>query len=240
MAHKKYGWRIAGFMFKGLCSLVIIGVVCLLAWRIIDRKIDPKLVKTIAPNEKLCQAYEQYGDELTIYCQDQNEYTQEESNYGYFANGGTRIIKEAEQIQFTLRYNVSTLKYTAEDKELDAEPAREDNVYDVTLLVMYDLTPENEEDNDGKTPEAVRYERFFPTSDPAAYQKTLYEYRKFIFDNIVIDDSVLAIYVDVYYTGDKNYEEDPYGSLLLYYYEDENLNYRLTEADKKALSEYAK
>ena len=272
MTHNKYGWRIAGFVFKGLCTAVILGVIGLLAWRIIDRNIDPKPMKTITANEKLCEAYEKYGDELTVYYQDQNEYSQEERNYGYFANGGTVIIKEAEQLQFVLRYNSSTLKYTAEDytsyevmgetfstysdaleaagkidlanaskyvKEIVPTLSREDNVYDVTLTVMYDLTPENENDNDGKTPEAVRFERIHASSDPLVYQKTLYNYRKFIFDGVVIDDSVLAIYLDVYYVGDLNYEEDPYASLLLYYYEDEDLPYKLTANDKKALEAYS-
>ncbi|MBQ8409609.1 MAG: hypothetical protein IJY39_12190 [Clostridia bacterium] len=274
MAHGKYGWRIAGFIFKGLCSLVIIGVVCLIAWRIIDRNIDPKPMKTITPNDTLCEAYKEYGDKLTVYYQDQNEYTQEsDKNYGYFANGGTRIIKEADQIQFVLRYNNSTVKHTAEDykyyevkgnsfqthseaieaareidianplnhiKEIIPDLSREDDLYDVTLTFMYDLTPDNPDDNDGKTPEAVRYERFFPTGDPVSYQKTLYNYRKFIFDNAVIDDSVLAIYVDIYYVGDKNYEETPYGSLLIYYYEDDNISYKLSKNDVNALEEYTK
>ena len=67
MAHKKYGLRIAGFAFKGLCSLVIIGVIALLAWRIIDRDIVPKEVKTLTPNQKLSEAYEQVVAELESY-----------------------------------------------------------------------------------------------------------------------------------------------------------------------------
>ena len=49
------------------------------------------------------------------YHQEQNEYTQEDHNYGYFANGGSCYIKEAEQWQFVLRYNNSTLKDVAKD-----------------------------------------------------------------------------------------------------------------------------
>ena len=236
MAHKKYAWRIAGFVFKGFCTALIIGVIALLAWRIIDRGIDPKPVKTIIANDKLCEAYANHGKDLEIYYQDQNEYTQEERNYGYFANGGTRIIPDAEQIQFVLRYNNSTLENTAKDKNLSAVPAREDEVYDVTLTIMYDLTPKNTEDNDGKTPDAVRYERIHQTGDSLAYQKTLYNYRKFVFDGVKIDESVLAIYADVYYVGDKNYEETPYGTLLLYYYEDDKIAYTLTSADISALT----
>lgn len=278
MTQRKYGWRIAGFVFKGLCSLLIIGIVGLLAWRIIDRNIVPKAVKTITPNEKLCQAYEKHGDKLTLFYQDQGEYTREDKNYGYFANSGTLFIDEAEQLQFVLRYNNSTLEYTAEDytyyevtdkdgnvqtfrshteaseaaREIDAAApqkyikeivptlSRDDQVYDVTVTVMYDLTPENKDDNDGKTEDAVRYKRFYPTGDAISHKKTLYNYRKFIFDGIKVDDSVLAVMIDIYYVGDIDYEKDPYATLLLYYYEEENIDYKLTNSDKKALEGYTK
>ena len=237
---RKYGLRIAGFVLKGLCTAFILSIVALLAWRIIDRNTDPRIIKTITPNETLCEAYEQSNGKLTLYHQEQNEYTQEDHNYGYFANGGTVIIDEADQLQFVLRYNNSTLKYTAADKSLAAIPSREEEVYNVTLLIMYDLTPENTEDNDGKTPEAVRYERIHPTGAPLTYQKTLYNYRKFTFDGVTIGKDVLAIYADVYYIGDKDYEQSPYGTLLLYYYEDELETHRLTRRDKLAIEEFAK
>ncbi len=237
MPQKKYGWRIAGYVFKALCTLVIVGVIGLLAWRIIDLAIDPKVIKTITPNERLCEAYKEHGDRLTLYYQEQNEYTQEDKNYGYFATCNSVFIDEADQLQFTLRYNNSTLEYTARDYYLDEIPSREAEVFDVSILVMYDLTPDNEEDNDGKTPEAVRYERFYPSDTGISYQKTLYNYRKFVFDGVEMTDDVLAVYADIYYVDDVNYEEDAYGTLLLYYYDDENEVYKLTGADKRALEE---
>ena len=276
MARKKYGWRIAGFVFRGLCTLLILGVVGLIAWRIIDRSIVPSAVKTLTANEILCEAYTQNEKTLKMFFQEQNEYTQEDKNYGYFANSGTVFIDEADQVQFILRYNNSTLEYTAEDyryyevtdkegmvqayksyteateaaKKIDPwTPAdyiqeiiptlpREKDVYDVTLTVMYDLTPENTEDNDGTVPEAVRYERILPSADRISYQKTLYNYRKFIFDGVEIGDNVLAVYADVYYVEDVNYEETPYGTLLLYYYEDETIEYKLSRADINAIEAY--
>ncbi len=278
MAHKKYGWRIAGFVFKGLCSLLIIGIIALLAWRIIDRNIVPAAVKTITPNDKLCEAYKKHDGKLNLYYQEQTEYSREDKNYGYFANSGTVFIEEAEQLQFVLRYNNSTVKYTAEDytyyevtdddgnkqifnsktdaddaaykidptasqehiKEIVPTLSRDDDLYDVTVTIMYDLTPDNDKDNDGKTKDAVRYERFYPTGDAISHKKTLYNYRKFIFDGIIVDESVLAVMIDIYYKGDVNYEEDPYATLLLYYYEDkeENIEYKLSSADKKALEGY--
>lgn len=238
MARRKYGLRIAGFIFKGICTLIILLVIGLLLWRIIDSKLTPKDVKALIPNDKLCEAYKESDGNLTAFYQEQNEYTQrkgENENYGYFANNGTVFIKEAEQVQFILRYNNSTLEKTAERFNLGKELTREENAFDVTLLIMYDLTPDNKNDNDGKTPEAVEYKRIMPSSDPLKHQKTVYNFRKYIFDGVKIDDSVLAVYIDIYYVGETDYEKTPFGSLMLYSYNEENIEYKLSSSDKKAI-----
>ena len=235
MPHKKYGWRVAGFVFKGLLTLLIVSVVGILAFRIIDSKIVPSKVKTLTPNEKLCEVYEKYDGKLSIYYQDQGKYTREDKNYGYFANEGAVIIEEAQQLQVTISYNNSTLEHTKNDYRLSERPSRDDQVYSVSLRIMYDLTPENKEDNDGKTESAVRYERIMPTGDLISHKKTLYNYRKAIFDNVVIDDTVIAVILDIHYVNAINYNKDAYGSLLLYHFEEENLEYKMTLADKNAL-----
>lgn len=237
MARNKYKWRIAGFIFKVLCTLVIAAVVILLLWRIIDSNIDPREVDTITVNDKLADAYEKNDGNLEIFTQEQGKFTRGESNYGYFAITKSIFIRDIDQIQIVFRYNNSTLKYTKEDYSLDALPSRDENVYDVTLTVMYDLTPENPDDNDGKTPEAVRYERFFATESLSA-KKTLYNYRKFVFDGIKIDDSVIAVYADFYYVGDIDYDKEPYGTLLIYDNKTENLACKLTRNDIKAIESY--
>jgi hypothetical protein len=240
MAHKKYGWRIAGFIFKGLCTALILGIIGLLAWRIIDRSIDPQSMKTITANDKLCGAYLENDKELTILTQEQNEYTQENHNYGYFANGGTLFIDEADQVQFVLRYNKSTLEHVAKDFELPKVPSREENIFDVSLVIMYDLTPENDKDNDGKTPEAVEYVRISPSGEALSYQKTLYNYHKYVFDGVEVDKSVLAIYVDIYYVGKIDYNERSLGTLLIYDCTYPTKEYTLTKNDIKAIADFAK
>lgn len=234
MARHKYKWRIAGFIFKALCTLIIAAIVILLLWRMIDNNNDPKDMDTVIPNSLLVDAYEKKGDSLNTYYQEQTRYTRGENNYGYFAITQSLIIDDIDQIQFVFRYNNSTLKYTKEDYSLDSIPSRDAEVYDVTVTVMYDLTPDDTTDNDGKTAEAVRYERIFPSQMLSA-KKTLYNYRKFVFDGIEIDDSVIAVYADFYYVGDIDYDEKPYGSLLIYHYEEENISRKLTKNDVKAI-----
>ncbi len=237
MAHSKYKWRIAGFIFKALCTLVIAAVVILLLWRIVDSNNDPKIMNTIIANDALVEAYEKNDGKLDIFTQEQSRFTRGEDNYGYFAITQSTIIRDIDQIQFVFRYNNSTLKYTKEDYALSEVPSRDENVYDVTLTVMYDLTPDDATDNDGKTKEAVRYERFF-ASDMISTKKTLYNYRKFVFDGIDLDDDVIAVYADFYYVGDINYDEEPYGSLLIYYNEETDIECKLTQSDIKAIESY--
>ena len=234
MARSKYKWRIAGFIFKAICTLVIAAIVILLLWRIIDNNNDPREMDTVIGNSLLSEAYAEKGESLNTYYQEQSKFTRGENNYGYFAITQSLIIEDIDQIQFVFRYNNSTLKYTKEDYSLDSIPSRDAEVYDVTLTVMYDLTPDDTTDNDGKTAEAVKYERFFPSQMLSA-KKTLYNYRKFVFDGIKIDDSVIAVYADFYYVGDIDYNEKPYGSLLIYHYEEENISRKLTKNDVKAI-----
>ena len=237
MARSKYKWRIAGFIFKAVCTLVIAAIVILLLWRMIDNNNDPREMDTVIGNTLLADAYAEKGDSLNTYYQEQSKFTRGENNYGYFAITQSLIIEDIDQIQFVFRYNNSTLKHTAEDYSLPSIPSRDEDVYDVTVTVMYDLTPENKDDNDGKTKDAVSFERFF-ASDMVSAKKTLYNYRKFVFDGIVIDDSVIAVYADFYYVGDLDYNKTPYGSLLIYHEDEENIDYRLTRNDKAAIEAY--
>ena len=239
MARSKYKWRIAGFIFKAVCTLVIAAIVILLLWRIIDNNNDPKEMDTVIGNSLLADAYAEKGDSLSIFYQENSKYTRGENNYGYFAITQSIIIEDIDQIQFVFRYNNSTLKHTAEDYSLPSIPSRDEEVYDVTVTVMYDLTPDNKEDNDGKTKDAVRYERFSP-SEMRSAAKTLYNYRKFVFDGIVIDESVIAVYADFYYVGDLDYNENPYGSLLIYHEDEKRIDYKLTRNDVKAIESFKK
>ncbi len=238
MAYGKYKWRIAGFIFKGICTLLIAAIVILLLFRIIDSNNDPREMNTLIANDRLVNAYEENDGKLDIFTQEHTIFTRGENNYGYFAVTQSAIIRDIDQVQFVLRYNNSTLKYTKEDYGLDTVPSRDANVYDVTLTIMYDLTPDNKADNDGKTTEAVAYKRFFP-SDMVSCKKTLYNYRKFVFDDIKIDDSVIAVYADFYYVGDIDYNEKPYGSLLIYHNEEAEIKYKLTRDDIKAIESYS-
>ncbi len=227
--------HIVSFIFKTLCSLVILTVVGILAWRFIASG-NPDSMKRIVPNKALCQAYVEYED-ITVFTQDQDNITRGDRSYGYFSVTDAKFYEEAEQVQIIFRYNDSTLRHLCEDYGLDEAPAKESEVYDVTLTIAYDLTPENTEDNAGNNPESVRFERIH-ASRSLSDSKTLYNFRKFVFDGVKIDDSVLAVYVDVYYNQDINYDEEAYGTLIIYDYKTKKEYSSLSGQDKKTLDRW--
>ena len=47
---------------------------------------------------------------------------------------------------------------------------------------------------------------------------------------------MLFVFADIYYEGDLNYEERPYGTLCLYDDESSWMDYKLTRTEKKILA----
>lgn len=228
-----------------LFSLLILFVVGLLLWRIVSSD-DPKTMEALYVDEALCEAYDEAGEELYMFRQDQRSITSTEKNYGYFAITKYTVIPDANQIQATVRYNNSTLRHTAEDFGLDEAPSREDEVYDVTLLFAIDLTPENEEDNLGNDEGSVKFIRCHG-SVVLSEQKNLYNFRQMVFDTesagidlseLLDSGLLLAIYADFYYSGAVDYDAEPYGVLCLYDFKSDNIEVELGKKDIAAIKKY--
>ena len=226
-------------------SLAVMSVLVFFAWRFLSSG-DPASMKYLTPNEKLCGAYSEQGEELYIFKQNQRSITSSEKNYGYFSITEYSIIPEANQIQTLVRYNNSTLKHTAEDHKLDEIPERTAEVYDVTLLIAIDLTPENKDDNLGNDEEGVKFVRCHGRVT-GAEQKNVYNYRKLVFDldsaevdikDLLDKGLLLAIYADFYYVGALDYDKTPDGVLCLYDFKSENVKVKLEKGDVKALESY--
>jgi len=126
-----------------------------------------------------------------------------------------------------------------EDYGLAEIPDRADELYDVTLYVAYDLTPDDLTDNAGNNPGSVKFVRYHATNSTPA-TSLLYNFRRLTFDGLdmtVTDTPVLAVYVDVYYLGDLDYEAEPYGTICIYDYLAENTYGTLDKKEISALSE---
>jgi len=222
--------RIAGWIVKSLFTLLIVAVNVLIVWRVFFSANIPNSVGTLHVNDALREAYEENGGKITAQYQNQLTTTYGENNTGYFGVPEYFFIPEANQVPVVFRYNNSTLKHLAEDYGLSEIPPKEGEYFDVTLLKVTDLTPNDETDSE------VESIRLAPTGvkrDTTA----LYTYYRYVFDGVEIDESAVChVYLDVYYLQDLNYEKTPYGTLLLYDQLHEWLPFDLSRADKKALA----
>lgn len=242
MSRATRAFRISGKIIKYFFILLVVAINAFLLWRIFSSS-DPKSMKALSPNEALSAAYEEDGDLVGMFSQEQRSITSGEENYGLFSVTKTVFIPSANQIQVTVRYNNSTLRRTQEKYGLSEVPSRDADVYDVSLLVVTDLTPEDDSDNLSISEDAVKQTRIFP-SYCEKDQKNLYNFRRFVFDlgeldlsEIVKDGTLISVFADVYYEGDVNYDETPYGTLCLYDYITETYDLKMSSADRKAIEE---
>ena len=235
-----------GRVLKLIVALVIICVVTLLAWRLAQDR-NPRSMATLSVNENTHRAYVENGGTLTLLAQDQNTITRGTNNSGYFSVTDDVLIPEANQIQVLFRYNNSTIRALAKDYSLTSVPSRDAELFDVTVLLAIDLTPDDPSDNAGNDPASVRFVRVHASAAPAVEQTTLYNFRRFIFDvgasgedlaTLMDSGLLLAVYADVYYNEDIDYNADPYGVLCLYDYKTETEVVKLTRHDRKALDAF--
>ncbi len=232
--------RIIKGIFALLFSLLVIFIVGFFLWRIASSD-TPKSMEALTPTESVRTVFAEQGESMYIFRQEQASITRGENNYGYFSITDNIIIPDANEVQLVLRYNNSTLRSTAEDFSLSEVPSRDADVYDVTLLVAIDLTPQNDDDNSGNGEESVKFVRCHGTL-VASEQKNLYNFRKFVFNfsdceldiaELIENNLLLAIYTDIYYSESIDYQGDTYGTLIIYDFKGKNLD---VELDKKSIS----
>lgn len=246
--NQSIGGKIFKYTMKAIGFLLVFGTIGILLWRMFSSG-DPASMKTLDANATLLEAYEKALSEdraLDIFTQEQpTNITTAEHNYSYFSARNVVFVRDAKQVQLTFRYNNSTIRHLVEDYKLSKTPAREEDLYDVTLWVVYDLTPDVKEDNEIDHENVQKVRVHATVSETRADQKSLYNYRKLVFDGVDFsnpDAPILAIYMDVYYNEDIDYEADPYGTLPLYQkvYEEEGVNkpYELTKQDQKAIDAF--
>ncbi len=252
------GFRIAGRVVKAVALGLVFGVIIFLLWRIFSAD-TPKALKALTPNEKLSAAYEKYRDELYIFKQDGQSITTANHNRGYYSITECEIIPDADQIQIVFRYNNSTIEKIAKDKELSETPKRDTLLFDLSLYVHTDLTPENKNDNYEKVTDSsgneilvptenVKSTRIQPYGEAIRENKNFYNYYRYVFDfseaglslsELIDNGELLSVYTDIYYVGDVNYEQSADGTLLIYYHASENVDVKLSSASKKAIKEFA-
>ena len=228
-----------------IVSLFVAAVISLLVWRVFFSDKIPERMLMLTPTDAVREAYEKSGDDLYMFKQKTITITRAEGSSGYFSVSDYVIIPDANEVQFLLRYNTSTLKRTAEDYGLDQVPSRDDEVYEVSLLISIDITPEDMSDNSGNDASSVKLVRCKGTV-VGSEKKNMYNYRRIIFDlddaeeeidikQLKSDKLLIAIYADINYdNGNINYD-DPDGTLLLYEYLSPDMPVELNKNNIKAL-----
>ena len=136
-------WRVV----KWSISLLLVVICGILIWRLCSSG-DPEEVKYLMGNDALYEAYDKHGKDLVLQYQNQDTITRAEYNAGYFSITQYVFIPEAKQVQLVFRYNNSTIKNLASDYGLAEIPEKGEDLFDVTLVSVVDLTPDNPKDNE--------------------------------------------------------------------------------------------
>lgn len=219
--------------------ILVIGTFAILLWRLLS-SIVPKEISTYIPTENAKAAYAAAlaeGKEPDIFWNELDTITRADHCRGYFACPKALFNSDCSEVQVIFRYNNSTIRHLAEDYDLPSIPSRDEELYDVTLVAVYDLTPDDDTDNFGNDPNSVRMVRLHPT-ESKPMQKSLYNYRRLVFEGFDPNDPLLlAVYVDVFYKDDIRYDDgsEAYGTLIIYDYTQPRQAYKLTKADREAL-----
>lgn len=235
---KSYRLWILGKVLYWLVGFAIFAMTAFLVWRVFFSGNTPSELDALQPNAALVAAYGEKGDDMILYTQEQSTHTRGEENYGYFAVPEFTYIPEAGQMQVLFRYNNSTLEATEEKYGLTEPLKKGEEVFDVSLVLVTDKTPDDVTDNtDGSA--NLEKNRIAPTSRVVS-TTALYTYFVYVFDGVDIKEDTFAAFFDVYYQGDVNYESEAFGTLRLYHRDSEWIKVELTSKDKNAILDYQK
>ena len=228
------GPRIVAWVIRFITAMLVSLLVGILVWRVFFSANIPKSIDVMAPNAKLTEAYEASGGNLTFRYQELSTISRAADSYGYFSVESCIFIPEADQVQLVFRYNNSTIRHLQQDYGLAELPDKSLHLYDVSLVIANDPTPDaHDDDYEGGNLET---HRILPTGEPIREETTLYTFYRYVFDGVTVEDVTNSIYLDVYYVDDIRYDECPYSTLLLYAWDESWNSYRPTKADWKAIS----
>ena len=225
--------RIAGRITKLLFTLFIFSICGILVWRVFFSTKIPKSIDALTPNTALSQAYAENGGELTFQYQELSSITRARDSYGYFSAVTCIFIPEADQVQLVFRYNNSTIRHLQQDYGLAELPQKSDHLFDVTLVVANDPTPDVHDDD--YVGENLTTQRYFPSLEPLREETSLYTFYRYVFDGVTVEDVTNSVYMDVYYVEDINYGERPYSSLLIYAWDEPWRTYRPSRAELRSI-----
>ncbi len=199
--------KVAKITFKVVILGISLFIYSFFIFRLCSTQDAPKSVSSIIWNEITRAAYQANPEEFQILSQEPSTFI---TDNGRFWISDVVYLPQAKQLQLTIKYNDSTLKYLKEalaKQQAEAETAETDNGKDVILPEI--VLPDEPFDYSILDNSGVRYHEYASISD----REQNYNYRRLVFENIEIPDHA-AFYVDMYYVGAIDYSAIPYGSLM--------------------------
>ena len=184
-------------ILKILIAVVCVGVVGLLAFRLIIFNAYPDSVKNIFFNEKLTAYYNEHSGNIGAKTQDIYA-PYDDNEEGNFFCDHLVVIEGAEQLQITVRYNTGNLERISEQVGI----ALDDNDPSIFEFRLVD-----------------NYERVYTNIGGSAFDKMFnYRYQKLVFDDVKFDyaDGTHPewIRLEVFVKGYDS--EEPYAMICIY------------------------
>jgi len=183
--------NVAKFTFKTVILAISFFIYAFFIFRLCSTQEAPESVSSVVWNDTTRAAYAAAPDEFQILSQEPSTFITEN---GRFWISDVVYLPQAKQLQLTIKYNDSTLKYLKQALG-DDSLVLPDEPFDYSVL-----------DNSGN-----RYH----THSSFSEKEQNYNYRRLVFEDIVIPENTV-FYVDMYYVGSINYEAIPYGSLQVW------------------------
>jgi len=237
-------WKILGKCIKYTAIGLIVLINAFLLWRVFFSTSEPAAIKTVAGNDVLSSAYEEYlantdpeKQFFALYQAGKDNISTDEKWHKQFELAEGEVAENefaqffltdviffpyANQSQIVLRYNKSTLVHLGEDYELSQTPSKSDDVFDVTLVVYY--SPDA-----NSATKSMRLSATLCASDTTA----LYSFWQYSFAEMPAFESISDMNVEIYYKGDTNYTAIPYAVIDIY---DQSLGTRDYQLDKKDIA----
>ena len=178
-----------------LCLCAVFGAVF---FRIYIAEHYPKDTVRMVFTHPLTEYYHAQSGEIKAETQN-IRFPYDSADDGNFFASGLIVVKDAGNLQVTVRYNESTLPKVAAFYGLSATPAPEDGLFRYTLTASYNTTAEGE---DYRT-----YEAGYLHEDSAF----MYRYGKLVFDGVEFEGASW-MRIDIYY-GE---ESRPFGHICVY------------------------
>ncbi len=177
-APKKSPILITMRILTGLVCILVVGVLFI---RLALFSNYPKEVKNIYYNDSLTEYYNASAGQIDAKTQPL-QYAYSDSKNGYFFCKHLVVVEGIQQIQITVRYNTSNIKYINEDFGVSLDPKAE-NLFNYRLCTNKDFA-EDAFDENGVLKADAEPQNFYLANAGIKAKQAQYRYEKLVFDGV--------------------------------------------------------